>query len=73
MAQNELATISGTVTTKTKPIPFADIYVMNSTVGTSTDIDGKFTLNVPSEKTIVIVAKLLGFRSMTKQISIEAC
>lgn len=72
MAQNELATISGTVTTKTKPIPFADIYVMNSTVGTSTDIDGKFTLNVPSEKTIVIVAKLLGFRSMTKQISIEA-
>jgi outer membrane receptor for ferrienterochelin and colicins len=45
---------------------------MNSTVGTSTDIDGKFTLNVPSEKTIVIVAKLLGFRSMTKQISIEA-
>ena len=72
MAQNELATISGTVTTKTKPIPFADIYVMNSTVGTSTDIDGKFTLNVPSEKTIVIVSKLLGFRSMTKQISIEA-
>lgn len=72
MAQNELATISGIVTTKTKPIPFADIYVMNSTVGTSTDIDGKFTLNVPSEKTIVIVAKLLGFRSMTKQISIEA-
>ena len=72
MAQNELATISGIVTTKTKPIPFADIYVMNSTVGTSTDIDGKFTLNVQSEKTIVIVAKLLGFRSMTKQISIEA-
>ena len=72
MAQNELSTISGIVTTKTKPIPFADIYVINSTVGTSTDIDGKFTFNVPSEKTIVIVAKLLGFRSMTKQISIEA-
>lgn len=72
MAQNEQATISGTVTTKEKPVPFADVYVMSSTVGTSTDINGKFTLNVPSEKTIVIVAKSQGFRSIKKQISIEA-
>jgi outer membrane receptor for ferrienterochelin and colicins len=72
MAQNEQATISGTVTAKEKPVPFADVYVMNGTVGTSTDIKGKFILNVPSEKNIVIVAKSQGFRSITKQISIEA-
>ncbi len=72
MAQNGQATISGTVTAKEIPVPFADIYVMNRTVGTSTDITGKFILNVPSEKNIVIVAKSQGFRSITKQISIEA-
>jgi outer membrane receptor for ferrienterochelin and colicins len=72
MAQNEQATISGTVTAKEKPVPFADVYVMNGTVGTSTDIKGKFILNVPSEKNIVIVAKSQGFRSITKQISIVA-
>ena len=71
MAQNQQATISGTVTSNGNPVPFADVYVKNGTVGTSGEIDGKFTLNVPSG-TFNIVAQSQGFRSLTKQISIEA-
>lgn len=71
LAQNEYSTISGTVTAKEKPVPFADIYVLNGTVGTSSDIDGKFILNIPTGTTAIVV-KSQGFRSITKYISMEA-
>jgi len=41
-------TISGTVTDDTgEPLPFANVYVEGTTVGTTTDIDGNYTLKVP--------------------------
>jgi outer membrane receptor for ferrienterochelin and colicins len=69
-AQDKQAEVSGTVTYNGDPIPFANIYVKNGTNGTSTDIDGKFTLNVPSG-TSAIVVQSQGFRTQTKQISSE--
>ena len=71
LAQNEYSTISGTVTAKEKPVPFADIYVFDGSVGTSSDIDGKFILKIPT-RTTAIVVKSQGFRSITKYISMEA-
>jgi outer membrane receptor for ferrienterochelin and colicins len=70
-AQDKQAEVSGTVTYNGDPIPFANVYVKNGTNGTSTDIDGKFTLNVPSG-TSAIVMQSQGFRTQTKQISSEA-
>jgi outer membrane receptor for ferrienterochelin and colicins len=70
-AQDKQAEVSGTVTYNGDPIPFANVYVKNGTNGTSTDIDGKFTLNVPSG-TSAIVVQSQGFRTQTKQISSEA-
>lgn len=67
-AQDKQAEVSGTVTYNGDPIPFANVYVKNGTNGTSTDIDGKFTLNVPSG-TSAIVVQSQGFRTQTKQIS----
>lgn len=71
IAQDKQAVISGTVTYNGDPVPFANVYVKNGTNGTSTDIDGKFTLNVRSG-TIAIVVQSQGFRTQTKQISSEA-
>ncbi|MBA3985513.1 MAG: TonB-dependent receptor, partial [Flavobacteriales bacterium] len=71
MAQDNQATISGTITFKENPVPFASVFAKGGTLGTSADIDGKFTLNVPSGA-IAIVVQSQGFRSQTKQITIEA-
>lgn len=41
-------TISGTVTDDTgSPLPFANVFVEGTTIGTTTDIDGNYTLKVP--------------------------
>lgn len=49
-------TVSGTVTNASDgtPIPGASIVAKGTTVGTSTDIDGKYTLTVPSSATVLV-------------------
>jgi len=50
-------TISGTVTDDTgTPLPFANVYVEGTTVGTTTDIDGNYTLKVPEGSNALIVS-----------------
>ena len=61
-AQNK--TITGTVT-DSKQEPLIGVNVMlkgNSTVGTITDIDGNYTLSVPSDKA-VLVYSYIGYTS----------
>jgi len=48
-------TVKGVVVDETgSPIPGASVYQKGSTNGTITDLDGKFTLNVPSDASIVV-------------------
>ncbi len=50
-------TISGTVTDDTgEALPFANVFVENTTIGTTTDIDGKYTLKVPEGATNISVS-----------------
>ncbi|MDR2907927.1 MAG: carboxypeptidase-like regulatory domain-containing protein, partial [Bacteroidales bacterium] len=66
MAQNR--TITGTVIDdKKEPLPFANVYVLGSTSGTTTDMDGKFSLTIPAD-TKVIEAYFIGFKK--KQITL---
>ncbi len=49
--------ISGTVTDESgSPLPFANVFVEGTTVGTTTDIDGNYTLKVPEGATTIVVA-----------------
>jgi TonB-linked SusC/RagA family outer membrane protein len=41
------------------PIPFASVVVKGTTVGTSTDFDGKYTIEVPNDATLVF--SMIGF------------
>ena len=50
------------------PIPAASVFVVGTTIETTTDFDGKFTLNVPENATILSVS-YMGFD--TKEINIE--
>ncbi len=49
--------ISGTVTDENgDPLPFANVYVEGTTIGTTTDIDGNYTLKVPEGGTALVVS-----------------
>jgi len=55
-------TISGTVTDETgAPLPFANVFVENTTIGSTTDIDGNYTLNNVPEDGGVIVVSYVGY------------
>lgn len=63
-----LAQIKGTVTDKNNaPLPFVNIYIENSSVGTTSNEKGEYVLNV-KEKNVVIVFQSLGYRIEKKHV-----
>jgi len=57
--------ISGTVTDDTgAPLPFANVYVKGTTIGTTTDIDGNYSLKVPEGSNSLMVS-YTGFADQT--------
>ena len=63
-------TINGSITSEGKPIPFANISVENSTLGTSADLEGNFVLEIePGTYTLKIQA--VGFKTELQTISTE--
>ena len=55
--------ISGTIIDeKGEPVIGASILVKGSTVGATTDIDGKFTLSVPDDESVTLVISSIGYQ-----------
>src|SRR6185437_1479186 len=68
-AFSQTKTVSGTVTDdKGAPIQGATITVKGTRAGTSTAVDGKFTLSVPSNATTLVVTSV-GFSSQEVAIA----
>ncbi|MCB0460923.1 MAG: carboxypeptidase-like regulatory domain-containing protein, partial [Flavobacteriaceae bacterium] len=59
-------TITGTVNDETGPLPGANVVIKGTSNGTTTDFDGKFSLNV-SEGSGVAVISFIGYT--TKSVS----
>ena len=66
-AQN--ITVKGTVADREtgEPIPFASIQVKGTTTGVSADIDGRFSLNVPSNATLIF--SFVGYKTIEVPVS----
>lgn len=69
-AQNTNWQISGIVIEKGKtPVPFANVFVNNTSIGTSTDINGQFTLKIPSKiQKIELVISFVGYTTLKRII-----
>ncbi len=66
-------TIKGLLTdkeTNNEPLPFANVFIKGTTIGTTTDFDGNYSLSVPTGNQIVIFS-FLGYKTIEKSIIIK--
>ncbi|MDN5202804.1 TonB-dependent receptor [Fulvivirgaceae bacterium BMA10] len=69
MAQN--AIIRGMVSDSVEVIPFASVFIKGTTIGTTTDANGEFTLRNIPKGDYVLVASFVSYTSIQKNISVK--
>ena len=52
-----------------EPIPFASVYFDGTTIGISTDLEGRYSLETRSDDITTLTAHLIGYEAETKQIA----
>ena len=63
--------VRGTVVDQTgEPVPGASIQVKGGTQGTISDLDGKFSLNVPNKKSVLVVS-FIGYTTQELQVNVS--
>jgi len=73
IAQNK-GTLKGLLTdkeTNKEPLPFANVVIKGSTVGATTDFDGKYSIKVPAG-THVVQFSFLGYKTIEKTFTLKA-
>ncbi len=74
ISAQEKGTIKGLLTdkeTNNEPLPFANVIIKGTTIGTTTDFDGLYTLNVPAGSHIVSFS-FLGYKTIEKAFTVNA-
>jgi len=56
-------TIQGRVTDQEteEPLEFATVYIEGTSINTETDLEGRYTLSVPKQRSVVVVFSRVGF------------
>lgn len=70
---SQTATISGKVTdSKTgEPLPFCNVFISNSTIATTTDIDGNYVLENVPEGELELGFSFIGYQAVQKPASVK--
>ncbi|HEX9826268.1 MAG TPA: DUF5686 family protein, partial [Flavobacteriaceae bacterium] len=64
--------IKGNITNpKNEPLPFVNIYIENTYLGTTSNDDGNYELNVSTPKTYTVVFQFLGYKTIKKTVTIS--
>ena len=74
LSNAQKGTVSGVLTDKdmnNEPLPFANALIKGTTIGTTTDIDGKFSLSVEPGNYILELS-FLGYQTIDVPISVKA-
>lgn len=68
-AQN--ASIKGTVMSDNESVPFANIYLKNTEIGTSSDELGVYSFVKIPQGTYILVASVIGYKTFSQKITID--
>ena len=74
IAAQDKGTVKGLLTdkeTNNDPLPFANVFIKNTTIGASTDFDGNYLLKVPAGNH-TIVFSFVGYETIEKPITVKA-
>ena len=52
-----------------EPLPFVGVYFDGTTIGISTDMEGRYSLETRSRDALVLTAQLLGYESISKPVT----
>ena len=64
--------ITGNITNSNhEPLPFVNIYIENTFIGTTSNDDGHYELNVTVPKTYTVVFQYLGYKTLKSKVLIE--
>lgn len=64
--------ITGTVTDATgEPLPFASIFIKDTFIGTSTNVDGQYALEFKKSGNHIVVFQSLGYKTFEKAVDIK--
>ena len=74
MAFAQSVTISGTVTDKqtNETLPGVSINVKGKSIGTSSNVDGKFTLSTSENTPFTVVVSYLGYKTIEQEVKASA-
>jgi TonB-linked SusC/RagA family outer membrane protein len=69
-AQAQSRTLTGTVLSSqdNRGIPFASVTIKGTNTGTTTDVNGKFSINAPSDASTIVFSSM-GFKTQEQQIN----
>jgi hypothetical protein len=73
LAQTPTVTLTGTVTDEQtgKPLPYANVYINNSSIGTTTNEKGAYTLSNLPIGNLEVAVSLLGYTSIKQTLRFE--
>lgn len=71
-AQAQNSEIKGVVTDAGEPIPFANIYLEGTTIGTSSDENGDYTLKKIPKGNYKLTVSVIGYRKFSKKITLKS-
>ena len=73
LTAQDKGTLKGLLTdkeTNNEPLPFVNVFIKGTTIGTTTDFDGLYTLSVPAG-THIVSFSFLGYKTIEKTITIS--
>lgn len=67
----QLNSIKGKITSNGKPLPYVNVYLKNTKIGTSSNENGFFELQNIENGVYTIVASSIGFKSKSAKINVK--
>ena len=69
MGYSQMASLSGKVTDKNNPLPFVNVFIKGTKLGTSTNVKGEFIIQDIPLGTYTVLISSIGFETKSANIS----